>query len=178
MCTVYQLALLWEAAFSYSDIFLKTLSTRLPISWWVIDERTCPQCTECSVIFDTKWHDPHALPSLFIWSHPEWLLFCFLEEKSPQMQMFCQCGRGETKNGRSTKRHQNWCVQKLFLNSGKNVLKGVLHQMESTLKVTEVETCKNKYIFFINKFWVVLGLPCRSQSCKYSLSTSFPMLFS
>ena len=40
--------------------------------------------------------------------------FCFPRRKSPQRETFCQCGRGETKNGRSTKRHQNWCVQKLF----------------------------------------------------------------
>ena len=37
--------------------------------------------------------------------------------------------------------------------SGKNVSIGVLHQMESTLKVADIETCKNKYIIFINKFW-------------------------
>ena len=34
--SVYQLLLLWEAVFSFSEIFLKILSKLLPISWWVI----------------------------------------------------------------------------------------------------------------------------------------------
>ena len=37
------------------------------------------------------------------------------------------------------------------LSSGKNISLGVLSEMESTLKVTEVYTCKNKYTIFINK---------------------------
>ena len=41
------------------------------------------------------------------------------------------------KNGRSTKRHQNEQVQTLFWAMEK-VSIGVSHQMESTLKVTEV----------------------------------------
>ena len=36
----------------------------------------------------------------------------------------------------------------------KKVSLGVLHQMESTLKGTEVYTHKNKYTIFINKFQV------------------------
>ena len=49
---------------------------------------------------------------------------------------------------------------KTVLNSGKNrcILIGVLHQMESTLKVIEVKKCKNKYTIFINKFYFG-GLP-------------------
>ena len=37
---------------------------------------------------------------------------------------------------------------KTVLSSGKKVLISVLHQMESTLKLTEVSTCKNKYTTF------------------------------
>ena len=53
-----------------------------------------------------------------------------------QMETFCPCGRGETKN-RSTKdikidKFKNWFEQ------WKNISIGVLHQMESTWKVTEV----------------------------------------
>ena len=40
--------------------------------------------------------------------------FYFPHEKSPQRKMFCWYERGETKNDRSTKRHQNQRVQKLF----------------------------------------------------------------
>ena len=36
---------------------------------------------------------------------------------------------------------KNWAVEK-------NISIGVLHQMESTLKVTEVQTCKNKCTIF------------------------------
>ena len=38
------------------------------------------------------------------------------------------------------------------MSSRKKVLIGVLHSMESTLKLTEVLKCKNKNTFFINKF--------------------------
>ena len=41
---------------------------------------------------------------------------------------------------------------KTVLSSGENVSLGVLHQMESTLKVPEIFMCKNKYTIFINKF--------------------------
>ena len=45
---------------------------------------------------------------------------------------------------------------KTVLSSGKSVSIDVLHQVESTWKMTEVQTCKNKYTLFINEFhfWV------------------------
>ena len=44
---------------------------------------------------------------------------------------------------------------KTVLRSGKKDSICVFYQMESTLKVTEVEICKNtKYNFLMNKFWV------------------------
>ena len=66
--------------------------------------------------------------------------------------MFGQCGRGET--NRQTKmaeglkdikinQFKNWFEQ------WKNVSIGVLHKMESTLKVTELYTYKKKYTIFI-----------------------------
>ena len=58
-------------------IFFLRLSMRLPISWWVIYERTCPHHTECSAVFDPKQHDPHAPPSLFTLSHPNLIPFLF-----------------------------------------------------------------------------------------------------
>ena len=77
-------------------------------------------------------HPPHS-PLLT----PNNTFFVLSDVKSPQREMLCQCGRGETKNSRSTKRHQNWWVQNCF-EQWEKVLIGVLHQMESTLKVTEV----------------------------------------
>ena len=43
--------------------------------------------------------------------------------------------------------------------SGKNILIGALHQRKSTLKVTEVSTCKNKYTFFCKYIPVFFGSP-------------------
>ena len=80
----------------------------------VIYEHTCPHHAECSAVFDQKQHNPHAPPSLFTQSRPDQLFFVSLDEESPQRETICQCGRGETKNGVSTKRHQNQRVQKLF----------------------------------------------------------------
>ena len=65
------------AAFGFSDFFLKTLSTCLPISWWVIYEHTCPHCAECSAVFYQKQNDPCASPSLFIQFHLQGLIFLF-----------------------------------------------------------------------------------------------------
>ena len=50
---------------------------------------------------------------------PTDFFFVFPGEKSPQREMFCQCGKGQIKSGRSTKTHQNRQVQKLFLAVGK-----------------------------------------------------------
>ena len=41
------------------------------------------------------------------------------------------------------------------MSSGKNVSIGALHQLESTLKVTEIYTCKNKYKIFYKQ---ILGI--------------------
>ena len=116
-------------------------STCLPIAWWVIYEHTCPHCTECSAVFEQNQHDPVPHPPYSPSLAPSnfCLFVCVPWWESPQGEVFCQCGRGETKNGRITKRHQNWLlVQKLFWAVGKKSLLGVLHQMESTLKVIEV----------------------------------------
>ena len=110
--SVYQLVVLWEAAFGFSEFFLKAFSMCLPISWWVIYERTCPHHTECSSVFDQTRQDPNAQPSLSTQSRTKKLIPQI--KNSPQKKPFCLCERGETKNCSSTKRHQNWQVQKLF----------------------------------------------------------------
>ena len=81
----------------------------------MIYEPTCPHHAECTAVFDQKQHDPHVPHSLFTESYSKGhFIFVSPDEKSPQREMFCQCERGETKNDRSTKRHQNQGVQKLF----------------------------------------------------------------
>ena len=106
----------WERLHLASVKFFWRLSTHLPIPWWVIYERTCPHLNECSAVSDQYQPDPQAPPSLVTGSCTKGLfcLFVFLDEKSPQRKTLCWCGRSETKNGRSTKRHQNRRVQKLF----------------------------------------------------------------
>ena len=46
---------------------------------------------------------------------PQVIFFCFPRWKEVlKRKCSCQCGRGETKNSKSTKRNQSWQVQKLF----------------------------------------------------------------
>ena len=118
--SVYQLALLWEAALGFSEFFLKTHSTHLPISWWVIYECTCPHIAECSAVF---------APSNF---------FCFYGWRKSSKKYFADVEKMRQKNSRSTKKASKLMSSKTVLSSGKNVLIDVLHQMESTLRVTEV----------------------------------------
>ena len=67
--------------------------------------------------------------------------------------MFCQHGGSETNKQKMAEALKGIKIKfKTVLSSGKNVVIGVLHQIESTWKVTEVETCKNK-------FWVLGGPP-------------------
>ena len=66
-------------------------------------EHTWPPCTECLAVFDQNQHDPPMphlpySPNLSPSDTPAL-------KKNPQRETFCQCGRGKTKNGRSTKRH-------------------------------------------------------------------------
>ena len=68
-----------------------------PISWRVIYKCTSPYCIGCSAVFDKKWHDPSAPPSLLTQSCLEWLYFPVWRRSSKRV--FCWCGRGETKNG-------------------------------------------------------------------------------
>ena len=75
---------------------------------------TCQHHAECSSVFDQKQHDPYAPPSLFTQFYIKWLFLFPWMKKSPQREMFHWCRRGETKNGRSTKQHQNQWVQNCF----------------------------------------------------------------
>ena len=150
---------MWEAAFGFSDFLLKALSRSLPVSWWVIfffEQKTAwPQC-----------------PTLPIYQLSPWVtFFVFLDEKSPQRETFCRCGIGDTKNGRSTKKHQNRWVQKLFWAMEKSLggciaSNGEYFEGDWSLNMLE-------YIqFFISKFHIL------GSSLIYRTSTSpVKMLF-
>ena len=103
---VCQLALLWEAVLGFSEF-----------SFWRLSEAAhfmtgdlwapWPHCTECSAVSDPDQQDCSAQPSLFPRFRPEQLSFYFSGWNNPQREMFCWCGRSETKNSRSTKKHTN-----------------------------------------------------------------------
>ena len=141
-------------------VFLKTLSTYLPVSGWVFYAHNCPQGRGfSSFLSKTAWPPCPTLTSHQI--SPRVTFFCLfvsLDKKSPQREMSCWCGKGETKNSKNSKRHQNRWVQRL-LSSREKVLIGALHQMESSLKMTEVYTCKNKHNCFKNKVRYFEGSP-------------------
>ena len=61
-----------------------------------------------------------------------------LDEKSPQREKCCWYIRYETKKTAWLLKGIKINASKTVLSSGKNILVGVLHQMKSTLKVTEV----------------------------------------
>ena len=117
--SVDQLVLLWEAEFSCNEFFLKTLSTHLPFSWWMIHTCTCPHCTWVFSNFfflpKTAW----SLCSTFLitWSYPKQLFFCFPEWKeSSKGNILLMWNKWNEKQ----QKHQNWQVQKLFWAVEKN----------------------------------------------------------
>ena len=117
--SVYQLALLWEAVFGFSEFFFEDFFQHICFAYFmmVIYKCTCPHCAQFSAIFYPKWHDipppPFAPLSLFSSLTPSNSFFVVLDEKSLQRATFYWCGRGETKNGRGTKTHQNGQIQNL-----------------------------------------------------------------
>ena len=120
------------------NFFFKTLATRivhlmmddlgahLPTPHWVFNsfwpKTAWPPCPTPSIHPISPW-----ATSFFV-CFPGW-------KKSSKGNILLMWKRWN-KNGRSTERHQNWQVQKLFWAVEKNILIGVLHQMENTLKVT------------------------------------------
>ena len=90
--SMFQVAVLWEAVFGFSEFYLNTLSMLAHFRCVIY---SAPAHTVLSS-FEQKLHDPWAPPSLFTQSHSEWLFFVSLDEKSPQREMFCLYGRGET----------------------------------------------------------------------------------
>ena len=110
------------------------LRTHLPTLCWVFN-RFSPKTAwpPCPTLLPIS---PHLAPSD---------VFLFPHEKSPPREMFCW--DVEEVKQKTTKRQENLDVRNCF-EQWKNVPIGVLHQMESTLKVTEVLIYKNKYTIF------------------------------
>ena len=111
--SVYQLALLWEAVFSFSEFFWRlSVFAHFMSDLWA-------HLSTLHWVFSTFWPKTAWL-SCPTQIHPRQLFFLFPQmKKTPQRETSCWCGRSETKNGRSTKRHHNQRVQKLFWAVGK-----------------------------------------------------------
>ena len=115
----YNLALLWEAAFGFSGFFFffgRPFQRFCPFhdGWFT----STPAHTAFSVQqFLTKnylvWPPCPTLPIRPI-SPWETFLFCFPGWKKSWKGNIFWCGRGETKNSRTTKRHQYWRVPNCF----------------------------------------------------------------
>ena len=100
--SVYQLALLWESAFSFSECFFEEsfntfahfmmgeLQVHLPMLCWV-----------SSSFLSKTWPPCSTLPIHLI--SPQVTYFIFLDEKSPQSKAFYRCGRGEQKTAEALK---------------------------------------------------------------------------
>ena len=146
--------LLWEVAFSFSEIFFED-SVHSPISSWVIYKCTCPQHAKYSVFYQNR-HFPCAPPSPFTWSCPEKLFFLSSDEKSPKMETFCWCGKGEVKNSRSTKSHQNQQVQNWF-EQWKKCLRYIASNREYFEGWMKFKHVRINTQFFIHEFRFCLG---------------------
>ena len=132
----------FEDSFSVFAHFIMTdLRAHLTTPHWVFN----------SFWLQTAWPLYPTLPIHLILPQMSFCLFVYFPgwktSSHPQRETFCWCGKCETKNSRSSKRHQNQQAQKRFW-AVKKHFESVLHQMESTLKVVEVYTCKNKYTIF------------------------------
>ena len=99
---LYQGMSLWEAVFGFSVFLLTTQHICSFYDGWLM---SAPAHTTLSVqqFLIPNVMTPCAPPSIFTQSHPKWLVFLSPDEKSPQRETFGWCGRGETKNSRSTK---------------------------------------------------------------------------
>ena len=77
--SVYQLVLLWEATFSFSEFVLKTQHVYTFRDGWFTN---APVRTVLGVqkVLTRKQHDPRVPPSLFTQSCPEWLFPRKMEE--------------------------------------------------------------------------------------------------
>ena len=139
--SVYQLVVVWEAALGFSEFFFKTLQNVCPFhDGWLT---SAPAYTALySVVFDPKWNDPHASPSLVIQYHPEWLFFCYPRWKKSSKGNILLMWKRRNKKWQKHWKASKSMSSKTVLSCGKNVSMGELHQRERSLKVTE------EYTFF------------------------------
>ena len=152
-------------------------STPLPISWWVIYECTCPHRTEYSAVFGPKRHDSYAPPSLFTQSSSDRLFVCLFPQMKQSLKgkHVADVEEVKQKNGKSTKRHQNRQVQRLFWVVGKRldlciVLNGEYPEGGWRLNINNLydkEPTLQKIILFFS------GLPLCHPLQSYQFTANF-----
>ena len=135
-------------------------------------QRVCPShkiwfMSELCWVFGSFWPKTAlplcpTLPIHSFWLQETFFLLLFPRRKSPQRGMFCQRGRGKTKNGRNTKRHQNWWIQKLFWTVEKVSIVYCMKWRVLWKWLKFKHLWINKQIF-VNKFWVIWGPPHNSK---------------
>ena len=92
--------------------------------------------------------------------------FVSLDEKSPQRKTFCLCGRAETKKMAETLKGIKINDFKNFFEQWKKCLDRYIASNGEHWRVTEIETCKNKYTIFINKF-LFCGPSLYMHNCSF-----------
>ena len=98
----------WNFLEDYFNVFahfmMGDLWAHLPTPYWVFS-RFWPKMA---------WPPCSTLPIHQISPRGTFFVVALSDEKSPKRETFCCCGKGETKNGRNTKRLQNQQIQKLL----------------------------------------------------------------
>ena len=150
--SVLQLVLLWEAMFSFSEFFFQMFSTCLPISWWVIYERTCPHCAQCSSVFDQNQHDPHASPSLFTQSHHKQPFLLPLVEKFLKGKHFAHMEEVKQKTAEALKGIKINKFKNCF-EQWKKCLSRCIASWRVLWRWLKFKHVRINTQFFINKFW-------------------------
>ena len=137
VCTSAPAAVFVRGCIRLQWIVLKTLSTHSPISQW--GQVHLPVLSAPRWVFSSFWPKTAWLPWPTIPIHPTLPQATFLvspDEKSPQGKHFTEVEEVKQKTAGALKGTKIDKFKNCF-EQWKNILIGVLHQAESTLKVTE-----------------------------------------
>ena len=155
-----QLVLLWEVTFSFSEFFWRLFQPTgpLPDGWFT----NAPAHTLLSrQQFLTKnsvtpvphpSYSPHLAPR-------DYILFPWMK-KVLRGKHLVDVEEVKQKNGRSTKRHQNWKVQKLLWAVEKTSRWVCCIKWRVLWRWRKFKRVRINAQFFINKLWVFWGPPC------------------
>ena len=146
--SVYQLVFLWEAAFSFSESFEDSFSA---FAHFMMGDLWAHLSTR-RWVFSSFWPETAWLLCLMlpIYLILLWVTFFLLFSQMKKVlkgKQFASVEEVKQQTAESLKGIKINMFKNCFEQWGKH-LNSVLYQIESTLKVTEVSTCKNKYTIF------------------------------